>query len=220
VGCNSLKSAHLIYFSLSKGLEGGDLVLKQKNLPKGGFNFVLLISPHGSLAGWHWHLADQVAGRSKGQVPHATLHDFTIYGLAGILGVLVGLVIAAVVSSTIGTTSSFFIGKVSDSAVNVFYGLGRREIGPREQLAGDLNAVRHHKLFNRFDEALIKIENVLARDPDYPEALFLKARILWEGFEDCDEAKSCLLKIIKVEPDKESPFHRWALDFYRELSKS
>lgn len=141
------------------------------------------------------------------------------YGLAGILGALVGLVVAAVVSSTIGTTSSFFIGKVSDSAVNLFYGLGKREIGPREQLAGDLNGVRHHKLFNRFDEALIKIEDVLAKDPDFSEALFLKAQILYDGFKDREAAKSCLLKIIKLEPDREAEYHRWALDFYRELSK-
>jgi hypothetical protein len=78
VGCNSLKSAHSIYFSPSTGLKGGDLVIKQKNLPKGGLNFLLLISPHGSLAGWLWHLAEQVAGRSQGQFPHATLHDFII----------------------------------------------------------------------------------------------------------------------------------------------
>jgi tetratricopeptide (TPR) repeat protein len=116
--------------------------------------------------------------------------------------------------------SSIFTGQVSDSAINIFYGLGRRTIGPREQLAGDLNVVRHHKLFSRFEEALIKIENVLARDPDFPEALFLKARILWEGFEDREAAKTCLLKIIKVEQDKDALHHRWALDFYRKLSKS
>ena len=142
------------------------------------------------------------------------------YGLTGIKGALVGLVIAAVVSSTIGTASSIFTGKISDSAVNIFYGLGRRTIGHREQLAGDLNVVRHHKLFNRFDEALIRIEDILAKDPDFPEALFLKAQILHEGFKDREEAKSCLLKIMKAEPDKDALYHRWALDFYRQLSKS
>jgi hypothetical protein len=25
--------------------------------------------------GWLWHLAEQVAGRSQGQIPHASLHD-------------------------------------------------------------------------------------------------------------------------------------------------
>jgi hypothetical protein len=48
----------------------------------------------------------------------------------------------------------------------------------------------------------------------------LKARILWEGFEDREAAKTCLLKIIKVEQDKDALHHRWALDFYRKLSKS
>jgi tetratricopeptide (TPR) repeat protein len=129
-----------------------------------------------------------------------------------------GLMIAAVVSAVIGSASSIFAGKACDGAINIFYGLGRRTIGLREQLAGDLNVVRHHKLFNRFDEALIKIENVLAKDPDFPEALFLKARILWEGFEDREAAKSCLLKIIKMEPDQDALYHRWALDFYRELN--
>jgi hypothetical protein len=29
-----------------------------------------------SLAGWLWHLVEQVAGRSQGQVPRASLHDY------------------------------------------------------------------------------------------------------------------------------------------------
>ena len=142
------------------------------------------------------------------------------YITGGLPGVFVGLLAAAAVSAIIGSATTIFTGIVGGGAVNVFYGLGRKTIGLREQLDGDLNIAKHHKACDRFDEALIKIEDVLARDPDYPEALFLKARILWEGFEDRGEAKSCLLKIIKLEPDKEAPFHRWALDLYRELSKS
>jgi len=138
----------------------------------------------------------------------------------GPIGALVGLLIAVAVSAVIGSATTIFSSKVTGSAINAFYGLGRRTFGLREQLAGDLNVVRHHKLFNRFDEALIKLENVLARDPDFPEALFLKAQILREGFEDREAAKACLLKIIKVEPDQEAPFHRWAMDYYRELRKN
>lgn len=139
------------------------------------------------------------------------------YAQAGPFGALVGLVIAAIISAMIGSASSIFSGKVCNSTVNAFYGLGRRTIGLREQLAGDLNVARYQKSFNRFDEALIKIEDVLAKDPDFPEALFLKARILWEGFEDREAAKTCLLKIIKVEADQDALYHRWALNFYREL---
>jgi tetratricopeptide (TPR) repeat protein len=141
------------------------------------------------------------------------------YALAGPLGAIIGLMIAAVVSAMIGSAASIITGKISGSAINAFYGLGRRTFGLREQLAGDLNVVRHHKLFNRFDEALIKIEDVLAKDPDFPEALFLKAQILWQGFEDLKAARQCLLRIIKVEPDKKALFHRWAMNLYREMSE-
>jgi tetratricopeptide (TPR) repeat protein len=141
------------------------------------------------------------------------------YALAGPLGAIIGLMIAAVVSAMIGSAASIITGKISGGAINAFYGLGRRTFSLREQLAGDLNVVRHHKLFNRFDEALIKIEDVLAKDPDFPEALFLKAQILWQGFEDLKAARQCLLRIIKVEPDKKSLFHRWAMNLYREMSE-
>jgi tetratricopeptide (TPR) repeat protein len=141
------------------------------------------------------------------------------YALAGPLGAIIGLMIAAVVSAMIGSAASIITGKISGGAINAFYGLGRRTFSLREQLAGDLNVVRHHKLFNRFDEALIKIEDVLAKDPDFPEALFLKAQILWQGFEDLKAARQCLLRIIKVEPDKKALFHRWAMNLYREMSE-
>ena len=149
----------------------------------------------------------------------AVIGLFLGYMSWGPLGAFIGLLVAIAISATVGPATTVFAGILGDGAVDLFYGLGRKTIGLREQLAGDLNIAKHHKSCDRFDEALIKIENVLARDPDYPEALFLKARILWEGFEDREAAKSCLLKIIKVEPDKESPFHRWARDLYRELSK-
>jgi tetratricopeptide (TPR) repeat protein len=138
----------------------------------------------------------------------------------GLSGALFGLLIAIGVSASVGSATTIFTDILGGGAVNLFYGLGRKTIGLREQLVGDLNIAKHHKACDRFDEALIKIEDILARDPDYPEALFLKAQILYEGFKDREATKSCLLKIIKVEPGKDAPFHRWALDFYRELSQS
>ena len=140
------------------------------------------------------------------------------YLLAGSPGAVFGLIAAAAASIVIESATSIFTGILGGGVINVFYGLGRRTIGTRERMAGDLNVVRFHKRSGKFDEALLKLEAILARDPDFPEALFLKAQILWEGFEDRYAAKECLLKIIKVEPDKKAVFHRWALNFYRELS--
>jgi tetratricopeptide (TPR) repeat protein len=142
------------------------------------------------------------------------------YAAGGTLGAVAGLLAATAVSALIGSAATIFSGFVGGGAVNALYGTGRRIIGVRERLAGDLNVVRYHKLCNRFDEALIKIEEVLARDPDFTEALFLKAQLLWEGFEDREAAGECLLKIIKVEPDEKAVFRRWALNFYRELSNN
>jgi hypothetical protein len=79
--------------------------------------------------------------------------------------------------------------------------------------------VRYHKLCHRFDDALLTIEEVLAKNPDFVEALLLKAQILWEGFEDGKAARGCLLRILAVEPDEKAVFHRWALNIYNELSQ-
>jgi tetratricopeptide (TPR) repeat protein len=140
------------------------------------------------------------------------------YLSGGSSGAVVGLVVAFLVSATIGSAASTITGRLGEGAGNTLFGLGRRTIGIRERMAGDLNVVRYHKLCNQFEDALLKIDAVLAKDPDFPEALFLKAQILWEGFEDRQAAKACLLKIIKVEPNKETVFRRWALNLYRELS--
>jgi tetratricopeptide (TPR) repeat protein len=140
------------------------------------------------------------------------------YAARGALGALAGLLAAIAVSVMIGSATTIFSDALGGGVVNALYGTGRRTIGVRERLSGDLNVVRYHKLCNRFDEALIKIEEVLARDPDFSEALFLKAQLLLEGFQDRKAAKECLLKIIRVEPDEKAVFRRWALNLYREIS--
>ena len=142
------------------------------------------------------------------------------YLTGGLLGALIGLIAAAAASAVVGSITTAFSSLLGSGAVNVFYGTGRRAIGLRDRLAGELNIVRHHKLCERFDEALIKIEDILAKDPEFPEALFLKAQILWDGFEEAEAAKQCLLKVIRVEPDKRAVFHRWALNLYGDIQKS
>ena len=154
-------------------------------------------------------------------LPYLGVLGLTVgYSTGGLMGAFIGLMAAAAVSTIIGSATTIFTGIVSGGAVNVFYGMGRKTIHLRERLAGDLNVAKHHKLCNRFDEALIKIEDILAKDPGFTEALFLKAQILWQGFEDREAAKQCLLKIIMTEPDKKAVFHRWALNLYGEIQKN
>ena len=153
--------------------------------------------------------------------PYLAVLGFSLgYLVGGLPGAVIGLTAASAASAVIGSTTTIFTGIVGGGAVNVFYGIGRKPIDSRERLAGDLNVAKHHKSCNRFDEALIKIEDILAKDPVFPEAMFLKAQILWQGFENREAAKQCLLKIIKTELDKEAVFHRWALNLYGEIQRN
>ena len=132
-------------------------------------------------------------------------------------GAIAGLAAAAAISVLLGSATSIFTGTPRGGADNTRSFPARSTLGVRKQLATDLNVVRYQKLYHRFDDALIKIEEVLAKDPDFVEALLLKAQILWEGFEDCQAARACLLTILAVGPDEKDVFHSWALNMYKEL---
>ena len=45
---------------------------------------------------------------------------------------------------------------------------------------------------------------------DLPEALYLKAQILWEGYHKAADSKIILENILEILPDKEDTYHRWA----------
>ena len=134
-------------------------------------------------------------------------------------GAILGLAAAAGISVLIGSATPIFAKTPWGNEAKTRFGPTRNTASARKPLASDLNVVRYHKLCHRFDEALLTIEEVLARDPGFLEALLLKAQILWEGFEDVKAARGCLLKILAVEPDETAVFHRWALNMDKELSQ-
>jgi len=109
-------------------------------------------------------------------------------------------------------------GFVSGSA-GMLYSGGRARVTLREQLAGDLTAARVCKTEKRFDDALAGVENILAKDPEFPEALLLKAQILWEGFADGPSARSTVMKVLHLETDQTAPVYRWAGELYKEIAK-
>jgi tetratricopeptide (TPR) repeat protein len=134
-------------------------------------------------------------------------------------GAIVGLAAAAGIGVLIGSATAIFAETPAESEAKTRFGPTGNTTPARKQLASDLNVVRYHKLCHRFEDALLTIEEVLARDPDFVEALFLKAQILWEGLGDAKAARGCLLKILAVEPDETALFHRWALNMYKALSQ-
>ncbi|MBC8391741.1 MAG: hypothetical protein H8E17_04120 [Deltaproteobacteria bacterium] len=137
---------------------------------------------------------------------------------------IIGLVFWGVTGFIIAILLSFLATKLIISFAGGIGGtFGRLFSGRRpiysllEQFEGDLDQARHHKMQNRFDKALEIVETVVAQAPDLPQALFLKAQILWEGFGDIEQSKDCLRKVMTVVTDKNDTIYRWASSLYQEI---
>ena len=101
----------------------------------------------------------------------------------------------------------------------MIYGGGHGAWSEREQLEGDLNTVKYYKMRKEYDQALKTVANILKRDPEFSEALLIKAQILWEGFKNSAAAKANLKKITDIKTNKNEPFYRWASNLYDELTE-
>ena len=108
-------------------------------------------------------------------------------------------------------------GGIGNTSANLLYGLGRNTAGARAQLAADVSQARFHKMNGDFENALIKLDTVVARDPDDPEALFLRAQILWEGYGDRQGAKQSLIRLFAAQPDRNACTRRWGKVLYRQM---
>jgi len=145
--------------------------------------------------------------------PACALLGLAIGGIPGMLIALPGSIVAAFAFEIVS-------GRFWDGSVNIHYGTGRVDRTFRDRFIGTLSQARFHKMSQRHDLALGCVDEVLAAAPNYTEALFLKAQILWEGYHDAANAKNCLIHLIKVEPDKEAPFRRWSVSLYKEIASS
>lgn len=87
----------------------------------------------------------------------------------------------------------------------------------RETLAADMQRARYSRREGRFEEALAIISGVIEKDPKYPDAYFLKARILWEGFGNREGARGCLEIVLQLVPEGET-LHQWAHHYYDKIA--
>ena len=86
-----------------------------------------------------------------------------------------------------------------------------------EQYAAYLSKARHARRHDDFDTAMVAINHALKQDPNWPEALFIKAQILWEGFESFGTARMCLAKIMKSTSEGD-PIHKKAQEYSEGLN--
>ncbi|UCG14274.1 MAG: hypothetical protein JSU72_07385 [Deltaproteobacteria bacterium] len=96
-----------------------------------------------------------------------------------------------------------------DEAVNWLCACAREDMSRQDRLTGEVDRIRCFKAQRNFDKALTLVNNVLDQDPDFAEALYLKAQVMWEGFKNPWAAETYFRRVIEITEDKE-PVHRWA----------
>jgi tetratricopeptide (TPR) repeat protein len=92
-----------------------------------------------------------------------------------------------------------------------------KKVSPREQLSADLAKARHSKGKSEFEDALNTINNVLEKDPDFPDALYLKAQILWEGYGRSVESKNLFRRVMQL-VSADEPLHVWSSDYIDKIT--
>ncbi len=128
---------------------------------------------------------------------------------------IVGLIIAPILSLSISLISVAVSERLGGIATKLYVGRKPRW-NLQERFSADLTCARVQKMNKKYDDAIIIVENILAQQPDFNEALLLKAQILSGGFNENHGAKKCLIKILQSEP-RNSPIHSWTKSFYKEL---
>ena len=109
------------------------------------------------------------------------------------------------------------VNRVGERSVSGLYGLRRNDLTTQERSAGELDKIRFHKREGDFDRALSLVNNVLEKDQEFPEALYLKAQILWEGFGNRSAAVSYLERTMQLAGEGE-PLYRWASGYLSEMN--
>jgi len=113
---------------------------------------------------------------------------------------------------------ALFVDRIGSGLANTLLGWTSGKTNLSEQLSADLARARFSKGRGQFREAIIIINEVLEKHPDFPEARLLKAQIVWEGLGNKELALRNLDRVMELVEDSD-PIHRWALNYYHEVKK-
>jgi len=134
----------------------------------------------------------------------------------GLFGAVSGVVIAAIIGLAISGIIMFLMDAVSGAASGLLSGRREAVWTIREQVQGPLSQARFNKENRDYPAALSFVNKVLERDPDFTDALLLKAQILWEGFGQSHAAIQFLEKTLSLE-DKNNMLQSQALLLHSDL---
>ena len=97
----------------------------------------------------------------------------------------------------------------ADEVVGCLCDGGREDKSQQDWLAGEMNKIRLLKKQRNFDKAFASVNGLLNKAPNFPDALYLKGHLLWEGFKNPWAAEKCFRRVIELTEDNQ-PVHRWA----------
>lgn len=114
---------------------------------------------------------------------------------------------------------ALFIEKIGNGFGALMSGWSNKKIPLKEQYSADMSRARFCKSRKEYSEALNIINEILENIPAFPEALFLKAQILWEGFKNSKETSTALDRALELVKDDE-PFRKRVSNYYMLLIKN
>jgi hypothetical protein len=114
---------------------------------------------------------------------------------------------------------AILVEKLGTGLFSLLSGWSDRKSPARETYSADIAKVRFSKSRGEFSNALLIINEVLEKDPEFPEAIFLKAQIEWEGFKSGSLARENLDKVLELVKDDE-PFRKRVSNYYMLLIKN
>ncbi len=128
------------------------------------------------------------------------------------------LIILIICCIPISVIYALIVEKLGSGLFGLLTGWSGKKIPERESFSADLAKARFSKSRGDFSNALVIINEVLEKDPELPEALFLKAQIEWEGLKSGDLARKNLDKLLELVKDDE-PFRKRVANYYMGMIK-
>lgn len=113
---------------------------------------------------------------------------------------------------------ALIVEKLGTGLFALLTGWSNKKIPLTDQYTADLSKARFSKSMGKYSEALVIINEVLEKIPDFPEAIFLKAQIEWEGFKSSTLARKNLDKALELVKDDE-PLRKRVSNYYMGMIK-
>ena len=135
------------------------------------------------------------------------LYFITFTTIGGFTGKVILILLSLPCSTILSIITIYIVEKGADFIGSIYW--TSKKISPREQLSADLEKARHSKRNNRFEESLDIINHILNKDNNFPDALYLKAKILWEGFGRSVESKNLFRRVMEL-VSADNPLYRWS----------